>query len=185
MADQLTTAEQPVSHTKEEIIKEAQRIEEATLYTSKGHFAAAHFWLRFHLWIGVPTVIMSSIVSASSQTTSDNLKAVGGIFAIAIAAFTAVMTFLNPNERANAHLNAGNEYDALQNRVRIFRTIDCWRESSEEVLTEKLKYFSQQKEQLNKSCPQVPWFAYQKAKKGIAEGEGRYRVDNSPPAPDT
>ena len=38
---QPTTAEKVVSKTKEEIIKEAKRIEEALLYSSKGHFS---FW---------------------------------------------------------------------------------------------------------------------------------------------
>lgn len=58
---QLATAETPVSKTKEEIIKESKRIEEGLLYSSKGHFAAAHFWNNFHLWIGIPMVLLSAI----------------------------------------------------------------------------------------------------------------------------
>src|SRR5262249_44881306 len=41
MAEKQTTGEKIVSQTKEEIIKEAQRIEEATIYSAKGHFAAS------------------------------------------------------------------------------------------------------------------------------------------------
>lgn len=41
---QTTTAEKTVSKTKDEIIKEAQRIEESALYSAKGHFVAANFW---------------------------------------------------------------------------------------------------------------------------------------------
>lgn len=88
------------------------------------------------------------------------------------------MTFLNPNEKSNAHFNAGNNYDSLQNKVRMFWSIDCWREESEQVLTEKLKYFSEQKDRLNQGSPQIPRWAYKLAKKGILEGEADYKIDN-------
>lgn len=87
-----------------------------------------------------------------------------------------VMTFLNPNAKAAAHQSAGNKYDSLMNKVRMFWCIDCWRAESEEVLTERLKYFSEQKDNLNLSCPQTPRIAYWLAKRGIAAGEGKYKV---------
>lgn len=89
------------------------------------------------------------------------------------------MTFLNPNEKVSAHLNAGNNYDSLMNKVRMFWSIDCWRDESEQVLTEKLKYFSEQKDKLNQTCPQIPRWAYNiaKRKRGIKDGEGDYAVD--------
>jgi hypothetical protein len=52
-----TTGETPLSKNREQIIKEAQRMEESLLFTSKGHFAAADFWAKFHLWIGIPIYI--------------------------------------------------------------------------------------------------------------------------------
>jgi hypothetical protein len=86
-------------------------------------------------------------------------------------------TFLNPNKRASEHLNAGNKYDALLNKVRVFRTIECWEESSDQVLSERLKRHSEDKNMLNQSSPQTPRFAYWLAKWGIRKGEGEYRVD--------
>jgi len=172
-----TTAERSLSKTKDEIIKEAKRIEEGLLYCSKGHFAAAHFWSNFHLWIGVPVVLLSAIAGASALSQFDSKHIIAGSISIAVAALSSVMTFLNPNAKASAHLNAGNNYDSLQNKIRIFWSIDCWREESEQVLTEKLKYFSEQKDKLNQSCPQIPRWAYNIAKKGILAGEGDYTVD--------
>jgi len=52
MNDTQTTEERPLTIVKEAIIKEAKRIEENCLYTSKGHFAVAQFWSNFHLWLG-------------------------------------------------------------------------------------------------------------------------------------
>ncbi len=177
MAKQITTAELPVSKTKEEVIKESQRMEEALQLTSKGHFATSHFWNNFHLWIGIPMVVLSAIAGASAFAEFDTHKIVAGIISIIVVALSSIITFLNPNQKSSAHLNAGNNYDSLLNKIRIFWSIDCWRDESEQVLTERLKYFSEQKDKLNQSCPQVPHWAYKKAKRGIADGEASYKVD--------
>ena len=174
---QPTTAERVVSKTKEEIIKEAKRIEEALLYSSKGHFSASYFWGNFHLWIGVPMVLLSAVSGASALSQFDPKHIVAGLLSIIVVALSGVMTFLNPNEKVNAHVNAGNNYDSLMNKIRMFWSIDCWRDESEQILTEKLKYFSEQKDKLNQTCPQIPRWAYNTAKKGIKDGEGDYIVD--------
>ncbi len=183
---QITTAEKLIAKTKEEIIKEAQRIEESVLYSAKGHFVAANFWTNFHLWVGIPMVLLAAIAGASALSQFDPKHIIAGILSIVVAALSGVMTFLNPNEKASAHLNAGNNYDSLQGKVRMFWSIDCWREESEQVLTEKLKYFSEQKDRLNQSSPQIPRWAYKRAKRGILEGEADYKVDkdkkNLPPS---
>ena len=177
MDKQPTTAEIPVSKAKDEIIKEAKRIEEALLYSSKGHFTAAKLWSSFHLLIGIPMVLISAVAGASALAQFDPKHLVVGMLSIAIAALSGVMTFLNPNAKASIHLSAGNKYDSLMNRTRIFWSIDCWRDESEQVLTERLKYFSEQKDILNQTCPQPPTWAYRIAKHGIEAGEGDYKVD--------
>lgn len=174
MDKQLTTAEQSVSKAKEEIINEAQRIEESALCSSKGHFAASSFWANFHLWLGIPMVVMA-VIAGSSFIGDNNI--LGALLSLVIAILSGVITFLNPNQKSGAHLSAGNNYDALLNEVRILRTIDCWREDSEQILTERLKNFSSQKSKLNQSSPQIPWWAYQMAMRGVRAGEGSYEID--------
>lgn len=177
MANQQTTGEAPVSKTKDEIIKEAKRIEEALLYSSKGHFASSSFWNNFHLWIGIPMVVLSAVIGAAAFAKFDPDHIIAGIMSIIIVGLSSIITFLNPNQKSSAHLNAGNHYDSLMNNVRIFWSIDCWRDESEQVLTERLKYFSEQKDKLNQSSPQIPRWAYSIAKEGIMSGEGDYKAD--------
>lgn len=172
-----TTLEISPSKTKAEIIKEAQRIEEAALYSAKRHFVTADFWQMFHFILGVPTVVLSAILGVSIFSQSDSGKSLSGIFTLIITGLTSLMTFFNPNDKSSVHKNCGNSYDALSNKVRIFRTIDCWKEKSEDVLTEKLKYFSEQKDRVNQDAPQTPWFAYPIAKRGIEKGEASFAVD--------
>lgn len=174
-----TTLEKPPSKTKEEIIKEAKRIEESTLYSARGHFIIASFWSCFHLGIGIPIVVLSAIAGLSILSRFDKSNTINGILVLIVTGLSALMTFLNPNERANTHQNNGNNYDALNNKVRIFRTVDCWREESEDILTEKLKYYSEQKDKLNLTSSQIPWLAYKHAKKGIKKGEADFSVDKA------
>lgn len=176
-SQQLATAETTISKTKSEIIKESKRIEESLLYSAKGHFAAAHFWNNFHLWVGIPMVLLSAIAGASALAQFDPQHIIAGICSIIVAALSGVITFLNPNEKSNSHVNAGNNYDSLMNKIRMFWSIDCWRDESEQVLTERLKYFSEQKDKLNQSYFQIPRWAYNIGKRGIKSGEADYAVD--------
>ena len=177
MDNQPTTAESPVSRTKEEVVREAKRVEEALLFSSKGHFAAAHFWGRFQYWIGIPMVILSAVAGSTAFSSFDPTHAIAGAMSIIVAVLSAITTFLNPNEKAAIHLSAGNSYDSLMNKVRIFWSIECWHGESDEVLAQRVRDFSEQKDKLNLNCPQIPPWAYNSAKKGIVAGEGRYSVD--------
>lgn len=177
MENQKTTGEQSISRAKEEILKEASRIEEACLYSSKGHYVMASFWSGFHHFLGIVTVVLAAIAGTSFFSTMEGHNAVAGIISFVTAGFTAVLTFLNPNERATNHLYAGNNYDSLQNKARIFRTIECLRKESEQVLSEELTALSQHKDRLNQHSPQPAWLAYLIAKRGIQKGEGSYSVD--------
>lgn len=181
--EQKTTGERPVSRTRHEVVREAKRIEESLLYSSKGHLAASHFWGNFHLWIGIPMVVMSTVAGASALSQLDPNHLIAGILSTIVAALAAVITFLNPNEKESAHLKAGNTYDTLLSEVRIFRTIGCWGDESDEVLTERLKNLSDRKSHLNQTCPQIPRWAYQRAKKGIIAGEAEYQADQDDPPP--
>jgi hypothetical protein len=164
--------------TKENLIKEARRIEEDSLYSAKGHFVAAIFWTNFHLWIGVPTAILAAIAGASALSQFDNHNIVAGILAIIVTALTAITTFLNPNEKANSHLNAGNKYNSLRNKARIFCEIDsCGENNSIQELTKQLKELAKQRNELNQNSPQIPRWAFKRAKKGIEGGEANYKVD--------
>lgn len=162
---------------KDNILKEAKRIEEDCLYSAKGQFIAANFWMNFHLWIGVPTAILAAIAGASALSKFDNNYYIAGILAIIVAALTAVATFLNPNEKANAHRNAGNKYNSLRNNTRIFCDIDSQGDDSSQELSKDLKEFAKQRDELNQNSPQIPRWAYKKAKKRIEKGEADYNID--------
>ena len=176
MPDNLLTSEQVIPKKSEAIIEEAKRMEENCQYSAKGHFVAAQFWNNFSLWIGIPTVILAAISGALAFAS---IMIFVGIISTVVVVLSSVTTFLNPKERANAHLVAGNNYESLLTRTRIFWTIDCRSEGSEQILTDKLKDIIEQRDKMNRECPQIPTWAYKKGKKGIERGEYQYRVDKA------
>ena len=172
-----STSERAVSKTREEIIKEAERIEEAALYSSKGHFKAAEIWGWSHLILGLLTVILAAAAGAKAFSRIDADGTMAGILSIAVAVLSAATTFLHPNKKSTDHLSAGNKYEALVNKARIFRTIECWGESSDQTLSAKLGRYSEEKATLNQASPQISFIAYKLAKRAIQRGEGNYLAD--------
>jgi hypothetical protein len=171
------TNEVIVSERKEEIIKEAKRIEESTLYSFKGHHAAAAFWQRMHFVLGIPATILAAVAAASASSQFDEQHFIRGGISIIVAVLSGLTTFFNANKRAGSHLDAANKYESLHSEARIFWTIDCRGTASEQVLTTRLKDLSHTKSQLNRQSPQIPGFAYRIAKNGILAGEADYIVD--------
>jgi hypothetical protein len=182
-----TTGERPATKAHSEIINEAKRLEESTLYSMKGHHCAAARWKKGNLWLGLPSVIISGLVGATAFTKAAEQEPWIGLLAGGLAIFVAILsgitTFLNPNDKETAHLTAAHAYDKISNDARFFHSIVCWQGESDEVLTARLRSLIDEKDKLNASSLQIPDWAYAKAKKGIEAGEAEFKVDKHSPTP--
>jgi hypothetical protein len=178
---EIKTDERPASKARDEIIREAKRLEESTLYSFKGHHQAARGWGNRHLWLGIPTVVISALIGATafSQYAKEYpwVGVAAGLLAILVAILSGVTTFLNPNDKESAHTIAAHGFDKLNNDARMFWSIECWREVAEDVLTSNLRELVERKNELNSSSPQIPPWAYKRAKAGIEAGEAAFQVD--------
>lgn len=162
---------------KDKIINEAKRIEEDSLYSSKGHFYAGQCWTNTNLYLGGFTALLSAIAGASALSQFDYHNVVAGSLSIIVAGLTAVMTFINPNKRATNHNKAGNKYNSLRNDTRIFHEIEI-DNIDEKQAADDLKKLNDRRNKLNTESDQIPKWAFEKARKGIEEGEAEYKVDN-------
>jgi len=96
------------------LTSEARVVEIRTAMTARSHFLAASFWGRVQLGVGGLAAVLSAIAGASALSSLEGRNIIAGTLALAVTTLTAVSTFLNPNDRANAHLRAGNAYLALE-----------------------------------------------------------------------
>ena len=163
---------------RDAVKKETQRIIEDTLFSAKRHFESARIWSLMHFGLGLPTAVLAAIASASAFKENTSLA---GFLAIAVTALTALMTFLNPNKRANAHHMAGNKYNALRNQARIFCEIDLTAGDQQDDISKKIKELAKERDDLNQSSPQTFKWAYKRAKAAIEAGEADYEADQCEP----
>ena len=156
----------------DEYIKEAKRIEEDSLYSSKGHYNAAADWQRVHFWTGIPNCILAAIAGLSAF---EGATVLAGTLGILVASITASITFLNPEAKSSSHKNAATEYHSLRNRARIFINITTKKEVSDDELSGIFDELANQRENLNTISPQIPEKAFLKARTGIESGEADHK----------
>ena len=153
---------------------ECQRIEEDSEQSSKRHFTAADRWSSYNNWLGIPSVLIAAIASAVSFAT---VPVLGGILTAATACLTAILTFLKPSERSASHTAFGNQYLRLRNETRMFREIDLPRLNDEDTISDNLKQYALQRDNLNDGAPITADNDYKKANDGIESGQTEYKVD--------
>jgi hypothetical protein len=54
---------------------------------AKGHLVAAHFWDNFHLWLGIPTVVLAGVAgtAAFAKFDQDNIIAFASKVVLVVA----------------------------------------------------------------------------------------------------
>ena len=165
---------------QQNIINEAERIEEDSTVSAKGHFCAAKRWGMVNFWLGIITTILASFAGAFTIFSGHNGfvwgTVIAGICSVFAGAISAVITFVNPNRKASSHFDFGNSYNELQNDTRIFRKI-VLNTLNEENNREKLLLLNSRRNELNKRSDQIPEWAFKNARRGIEEGEAAYCVD--------
>lgn len=95
------------SDPKTTIRAELTRIEEDCVYSGKAQFNAGVRWGRYHLWLGVPSVILSALAGTAFFKGEPEIA---GAMSTIVTILTALMTFLKPSERASSHKSSGDQY---------------------------------------------------------------------------
>lgn len=154
--------------------REAERLEEDALYSSKGHFNAEDTWVRRNYWLGVPATALGAVAGATLIKSQPEWAMA---FTLLASLLTGLMTFLKPNERAAMHRAAAGQFLSLRNDARFFWEIELLQSDRLDELPERLKALSATRNELNLKSPSIPRRAFVAARKGIEEGEAIHKVD--------
>lgn len=166
-----------MSESFKKLADEAQRIEEDTEHSAKGHFNAAERWGTYHLCLGLPAAVLAAVAGG---TAFSNLPELAGSLAILSTALTTVLTFLKPSEHAENHKAVAGQYLSLRNQTRIFRKIELEDNSDIDNAKARLIELSNARNELNQTSPGIPRGDYEKAKADIDQGRGQHLVDREP-----
>lgn len=156
------------------IKNEALRIEEDTIFSSKGHFNMASYWGRAHYIVGIPMVAAAAL-SASKLLEGNDW---GACLALLAAGLAAIQTLVNPEKKASTHQVCGGKYLALRNNTRNFRELELLQIQDNRQALQKIKALSDERNALNQTSPSIPRCAYKEAKKDIEEDQAAlHQVD--------
>lgn len=159
-----------------ELQREACRIEEDSLFSTKGHFEAARAWGTLHLWLGIPAAVLAA--NASGSAFAENVL-IAGSLALFASVLSAISAFLNPSERSQFHHHAGAKFNSLRKRARMLREIDLKSQTEQTELLNSIKKMAEERDSLNMSSPQIPRFAFKRARSAIESKEAVYEIDSN------
>ncbi|MFZ4746710.1 MAG: SLATT domain-containing protein [Sphingomonas sp.] len=157
--------------TKAALLYEARRLAVDVLYSEKGHFAAASAWKSRNYWLGVPAALIGAAAGATILASAPPVFA--GLLALTGAAITALMTFLNPSERAAQHQRAGVAYSKLRRKIRQFAQIDVGT-MDVDALRKRLTELTDEVAAVQGDALAIPAHAYAKAIAAIQSGSADY-----------
>ncbi|CAC5345071.1 MULTISPECIES: SLATT domain-containing protein [Planktothrix] len=149
---------------QEDIIYRAVERKTVCRVLSQAHIDVSIRWSTAHLYIGIPSTILAAIASVQAiNSLGGEYQLLSVVIAVLVAILAPLLTFLDPNGRANNHLNASRIYEQMADQYDSF-ILKCRlepRSIKEEFddLTQLNFTYSESK----KNLPACPEWAYQKA----------------------
>ncbi|HBK24992.1 MAG TPA: hypothetical protein DDZ60_21585 [Planktothrix sp. UBA10369] len=149
---------------QEDIIYRAVERKTICRVLSQAHIDVSIRWSTAHLSIGIPSTILAAIASVQAiNSLGGEYQLVSVVIAILVAILAPLLTFLDPNARANTHLGASRVYEQMADQYDSF-ILKCRLEprSIQEEFNDLVQLNSVYSES-KKSLPACPEWAYQKA----------------------
>lgn len=126
------------------------------------HYESARRFGHLHLWLGLPVIILSTIVGTSvfatiqktsQQSTSAWLPIVVGLLSVLSAVLASLQTFLRYSELAEKHRIAGARFANLKHEIEL---LDSTRPPDATELRQALATIEQRWAKLREESPSVP-----------------------------
>lgn len=155
--------------------KEIHRVHESTLWSAQTQFEQLKRWRGVHYWVGVLAAVLAALAGAGGLAKF-HIWWIPPLLALAAAALGAVLTTLNPAQKAAQARAAATEYQELQTEARQLLTIDLMTLSKDEA-RERLSDLTARRDSLNKTAEPPGSTAYKKAKKLLEAGGQAYEQD--------
>lgn len=149
---------------QEDIIYRAVERKTLCRVLSQAHIDVSIRWSTAHLYIGIPSTVLAAVASVQAiNSLGGEYQFFSVVIAVLVAILAPLLTFLDPNGRANNHLNASRIYEQMADQYDSF-ILKCRlepRSIKEEFddLTQLNFAYSESK----KNLPACPEWAYQKA----------------------
>jgi hypothetical protein len=110
--------------------------------TQRAHYLSADHFSRKSYWLGIPVIVLSTLVGTSVFATlqkqpGPELQIAVGLASVLAAVLASLQTFLGYSARAERHRVAGAKYGGLGRELEVLRTAD--RTVSDDTIAELRK----------------------------------------------
>lgn len=111
----------------EEQVEMLQAMETRLTISQRGHYATCSFFLTIHYWVGIPLIIITTVVTAlSSSETSSTLDVfiqfpwIATVLGVFSTIFASLQVFIKPSEKAEQHRQCAIRYGCLKREIETF-----------------------------------------------------------------
>jgi hypothetical protein len=124
-----------------------------------GHYEAGRKYDSMNLWLGIPTIVASTIVgtaifaSLSNTTPAVWVTILVGLFSVASTVLVALQTFLKFSELAERHKVAGARFADIKHQIEM---IAVFQANGSGSLESKLSEIEQRWEAVREESPNIP-----------------------------
>lgn len=122
------------------------------------HYEAAKYFSRIHYRMGVPVVVLTSLVGTTVYATLEKSVSVRvqlavGAISVLAAVLAGLQTFLRFGERAEKHRTLGAQYGSIRRRLEMIKALSPERRGPIEDFLNNLR---ENLDSLAQSAPDVP-----------------------------
>ncbi len=137
------------------------------------HYSAARIYNKLHLWLGIPAVILSVVVSTSifsslsTSAESGNTKwliIIIGLLSVTSGVLAGLQTFLKYSELSEKHRIAGARYAHLKHKIELLATFSI---EDEGELRDKLEQIETQWGKYREDSPNISTNQWSKIEKEL------------------
>lgn len=144
------------------------------------HYAAGRRHARFHLWLGLPVIILGTIVGTSvfatlQQSTETWLKITVGLLSVAAAILASLQTFLGHASIAEKHRITGARYASLKQQIELLATMPP---DDRKELRSALLEIDKQWATYREDSPNIPQKVWRRIEQTLTREEHEKRYPN-------
>ena len=122
----------------------------------RGHYQDASQLKRRNHFLGIPVVILATVVGAGVFTSIEDIgsyaKIVTGLLSLLAAILASLQTFLNYAEKSEKHLNAARRLTGLKKEIEEILTV--YRDNEEKIV-ESISYVRNNWEEITNTAPLI------------------------------
>lgn len=161
--------EEQNTHVIAELVNRARSYSKGSRIVTLGHYVVSSTYGQAQFILGILNTVLATVVASTTLLASaENSKFLTSFLSFSVALLSALLTFLNADDKKKFHLDGATEFEDLEDKFELFINITINSGITFQELSTNLDELVLKYKQLRKAYP-IPNWAWQYAKKRTSE----------------